>query len=322
MPKSTVNASRQTLCPAIFHTRLRPLRLVGLTVAKSAYFTNSSKKFLSRTSFPRWRTVSSATAMTCSTHFCWQWHVVRAKLSGRGQCIAHLANVHHIDVISRQNWDEGTLTRVLHHNIRQVPFQPLCVSKAVAEDLQKRVAALQAEIDQARLDRQTLLDRFVAEQEEAFKEKERKGLETLQDQRRDLESKVEMHEKSVFFQRAVESRVQKELGEINAQIAKESADRKERLEQALTADKAQLDKTDVSQPAIFVASMAAVEKLRAEDPAALEAANMAMGLSLGEYTALAFAGAISFEDGVKITKARGDPTRLRQSEIATTGPDA
>merc|ERR1719258_415106 len=31
-----------------------------------------------------------------------------------------------------------------------------------------------------------------------------------------------------------------------------------------------------------------------------------MGLSLGEYTALAFAGAISFEDGVKITKARGE----------------
>ena len=61
-------------------------------------------------------------------------------------------------------------------------------------------------------------------------------------------------------------------------------------------DKAQLDKTDVSQPAIFVASMAAVEKLRAEDAAVVDACNMAMGLSLGEYTALCFAGAISFED--------------------------
>ena len=83
-------------------------------------------------------------------------------------------------------------------------------------------------------------------------------------------------------------------------------------------DKAQLDKTDVSQPAIFVASMAAVEKLRAEDPAALEAANMAMGLSLGEYTALAFAGAISFEDGVKITKARGEAMQAA-SEAASSG---
>merc|ERR1719405_149770 len=64
--------------------------------------------------------------------------------------------------------------------------------------------------------------------------------------------------------------------------------------------------------------MAAVEKLRAEDPAALEAANMAMGLSLGEYTALAFAGAISFEDGVKITKARGEAMQAA-SDAASSG---
>merc|ERR1719502_2669064 len=72
--------------------------------------------------------------------------------------------------------------------------------------------------------------------------------------------------------------------------------------------KEELDKTDVSQPAIFVASMAAVEKLRAteEGAAAIESADVACGLSLGEYTALAFAGAISFEDGVRITKARGE----------------
>ncbi len=30
-----------------------------------------------------------------------------------------------------------------------------------------------------------------------------------------------------------------------------------------------------------------------------------MGLSLGEYSALCFAGALSFEDGVRITQARG-----------------
>merc|ERR1719453_182470 len=85
-------------------------------------------------------------------------------------------------------------------------------------------------------------------------------------------------------------------------------------------DKAQLDKTDVSQPAIFVASMAAVEKLRASEGGAeiIESANMAMGLSLGEYTALAFAGAISFEDGVKITKARGEAMQAA-SEAASSG---
>ena len=74
----------------------------------------------------------------------------------------------------------------------------------------------------------------------------------------------------------------------------------------------------ISQPAIFVASMAAVEKLKAEDAAKVEEANMAMGLSLGEYTALAFAGAISFEDGVKITKARGEAMQAA-SEAASSG---
>ena len=85
-------------------------------------------------------------------------------------------------------------------------------------------------------------------------------------------------------------------------------------------DKAKLDTTAVSQPAIFVASLAAVEKLRASEGGAdtVDAANMCMGLSLGEYTALAFAGAISFEDGVKITKARGEAMQAA-SDAASSG---
>merc|ERR1719238_62664 len=84
--------------------------------------------------------------------------------------------------------------------------------------------------------------------------------------------------------------------------------------------KEELDSTVISQPAIFVGSMAAVEKLRAseEGAAAIEAADVACGLSLGEYTALAFAGAISFEDGVKITKARGEAMQAA-SEAASSG---
>lgn len=66
-----------------------------------------------------------------------------------------------------------------------------------------------------------------------------------------------------------------------------------------------LSQQEVSQPAIFVCSMAAVEKLKAEKgDAAVDEATCAMGLSLGEYSALCFAGALSFEDGVKVTKAR------------------
>jgi [acyl-carrier-protein] S-malonyltransferase len=66
-----------------------------------------------------------------------------------------------------------------------------------------------------------------------------------------------------------------------------------------------LNATDVSQPAIFVASLAALEQLKATDPDALQSVVATAGLSLGEYTALAFAGALSFEDGVRLVQARG-----------------
>lgn len=78
------------------------------------------------------------------------------------------------------------------------------------------------------------------------------------------------------------------------------------LEKCKVGPKEELDSTVVAQTAIFVSSMAALEKLKADDPAAVESCTVAMGLSLGEYSALCFAGAFSFEDGVKLTKARGE----------------
>jgi len=80
--------------------------------------------------------------------------------------------------------------------------------------------------------------------------------------------------------------------------------------------KEKLDSTEVSQPAIFVASMAAVEKLKQEKgQEALDAATCALGLSLGEYSALCFADAISFADCVKITKARGEAMQAASDAI-------
>lgn len=71
--------------------------------------------------------------------------------------------------------------------------------------------------------------------------------------------------------------------------------------------KEKLDSTAVSQPAIYVASLAAIEKLKAEQgEEAASRADVAAGLSLGEYTALAYAGAVSFEDGVRLVKLRGE----------------
>ena len=66
-----------------------------------------------------------------------------------------------------------------------------------------------------------------------------------------------------------------------------------------------IDSTVISQPALFVTSLAALEKLKAEHPDVVEQCAGAAGLSLGEYTALVFAGAIDFESGLKLVHARG-----------------
>ena len=67
-----------------------------------------------------------------------------------------------------------------------------------------------------------------------------------------------------------------------------------------------LNSTVISQPAIFVASLAALESLRAATPDVIEQCRAAAGLSLGEYTALVFAGALSFRDGLRVVKQRGE----------------
>jgi [acyl-carrier-protein] S-malonyltransferase len=67
----------------------------------------------------------------------------------------------------------------------------------------------------------------------------------------------------------------------------------------------ELDSTIYSQPALFVASLAALEKLRADTPEIVLGCEMAAGLSLGEYTALVFSGAMSFEDGLRVVQRRG-----------------
>ncbi len=66
-----------------------------------------------------------------------------------------------------------------------------------------------------------------------------------------------------------------------------------------------LNTTAVSQPAILVTSLAALEVQRARDPAPLEATAITAGLSLGEYTALVFAGALGFDDAVRVVAERG-----------------
>src|SRR5277367_72176 len=72
------------------------------------------------------------------------------------------------------------------------------------------------------------------------------------------------------------------------------------LEVCAKGPKERLDSTAVSQPAIYVASLAALDSLRAQQPGVEADCVATAGLSLGEYTSLAFAGAISFADGLRL----------------------
>jgi malonyl CoA-acyl carrier protein transacylase len=68
-----------------------------------------------------------------------------------------------------------------------------------------------------------------------------------------------------------------------------------------------LNRTDVSQPAIFVTSIACWRAILASNNAGNGEYPLtaAMGLSLGEYTALHIAGAISFRDALELVTLRG-----------------
>jgi [acyl-carrier-protein] S-malonyltransferase len=66
---------------------------------------------------------------------------------------------------------------------------------------------------------------------------------------------------------------------------------------------AELTKTEHAQPGIFLVSWVAFQLLKEQLPSLSFQA--AAGLSLGEFTALAAAEAISFEDGLKLVRQRG-----------------
>jgi len=66
-----------------------------------------------------------------------------------------------------------------------------------------------------------------------------------------------------------------------------------------------LDRTAVSQPALLATSVAMLRAMEERCPGFVAACRAAAGLSLGEYTALVMAGAIEFEDAVRLVRERG-----------------
>jgi len=79
----------------------------------------------------------------------------------------------------------------------------------------------------------------------------------------------------------------------------------------------ELDSTVVSQPALFVTSLAALESLRSESPEVVLSCEAAAGLSLGEYTAMVFADVMDFEAGLTLVQQRG--AAMQEAADATPG---
>ncbi|XP_012273844.1 probable malonyl-CoA-acyl carrier protein transacylase, mitochondrial isoform X4 [Orussus abietinus] len=77
------------------------------------------------------------------------------------------------------------------------------------------------------------------------------------------------------------------------------------LKLCLLGPQEKLNRTEYNQPATVAVSLAAMEKIREERPQVLETCVGVAGYSVGELTALIFAGAMSLEQGIRLAGIRG-----------------
>ncbi|XP_067161633.1 malonyl-CoA-acyl carrier protein transacylase, mitochondrial [Apteryx mantelli] len=90
------------------------------------------------------------------------------------------------------------------------------------------------------------------------------------------------------------------------------------LSLCLRGPRAELDRTRHCQPAVFVASLAAVERLSHRQPNVLESCVAAAGFSVGEFAALVFAGALDFTEALYAVKVRAEAMQ-KASEAVPSG---
>lgn len=76
-----------------------------------------------------------------------------------------------------------------------------------------------------------------------------------------------------------------------------------------------LAETRFSQPALFLVGIAAATVLRQERPELIAKINVAAGLSLGEYTAVCFAGGLDFADALRLVHRRGEAMQAASDAV-------
>jgi len=79
-----------------------------------------------------------------------------------------------------------------------------------------------------------------------------------------------------------------------------------------------LDQTLYSQPAVFVTSLAHMEVAKKDKFQIIGRSKMAAGFSLGEYTALVYGNVMTFEDGLRLVKARAEAMEEAAKEANAT----
>lgn len=90
------------------------------------------------------------------------------------------------------------------------------------------------------------------------------------------------------------------------------------LSLCLEGPEEELQKTVHCQPAVFVTSLAAVERLNQENPKAIETCVAAAGFSVGEFAALVFSGAMNFAEALYAVKVRAEAMQ-KASELVPSG---
>ncbi|KAK2883004.1 malonyl-CoA-acyl carrier protein transacylase, mitochondrial [Channa argus] len=90
------------------------------------------------------------------------------------------------------------------------------------------------------------------------------------------------------------------------------------LSLCLEGPEEELMKTVHCQPAVFVTSLAAVERLNKENPKAIETCVAAAGFSVGEFAALVFSGSMNFAEALYAVKVRAEAMQ-KASDLVPSG---